>query len=166
MKALLRVMMLSFSLLLSNAIFAAGSAPNFDLDGVDGKVKLSDYQGKVVYLDFWASWCGPCRKSFPWMNEMQSRFEKKGFRVIAVNLDIKRADADKFLAQLKPNFDIAFDPQGAVAGLYELQGMPSAYLIDRGGNLHSVHQGFRNRDISVLEGEIKALLNSGKTKIR
>ncbi len=162
MKALLKATMLSLSLLLSHALFAAGSAPSFDLEGVDGKVKLSDYQGKVVYLDFWASWCTPCRMSFPWMNEIQSRFEKKGLRVIAVNLDAKRADADKFLTQLQPNFDIAFDPQGAVAGLYELQGMPSAYLIDRGGNLHSVHLGFRNRDIPLLEDEIKALLNSGK----
>ncbi len=162
MKALLKVTMLSFSLLLPNTSFAAGSAPSFDLEGVDGKVKLSDYRGKVVYLDFWASWCTPCRKSFPWMNEMQSRFEKKGFRVIAVNLDARRADADKFLTQLKPDFDIAFDPEGAVAGLYELQGMPSAYLIDRSGNLHSVHLGFRNRDIPLLEDEIKALLNSGK----
>lgn len=156
----LKAVLLTFILLVPGAALSAGSAPEFELDGLKGKVKLSDYRGKVVYLDFWASWCGPCRKSFPWMNEMHARFKEKGFRVVAVNLDSKRADADKFLTQLKPNFDIAFDPPGEIAGLYELQGMPSAYLIDRNGKLHSIHLGFRNKDIPLLEGEIEALLNS------
>ena len=160
----LRVVVLLLTMIFSSAVLSAGAAPDFELEGLDGKIKLSEYKGKVVYLDFWASWCGPCRKSFPWMNKVQSRYQSQGFEVVAVNLDSKRADADKFLAQLKPNFDIAFDPPGDVAGLYELQGMPSAYLIDRKGQLHSVHMGFRNKDIALLEHEIEMLLNNDKTK--
>ena len=158
MRTLLKVVMTLLVLLPSSSVLSAEEAPGFELGGIDKQVKLSEYKGKVVYLDFWASWCGPCRKSFPWMNEMQSRFKGKGFRVIAVNLDEKRSDADKFINQLKPNFDIAFDPTGEVAGVYELQGMPSAYLIDRGGKLHSVHLGFRSKDIASLEHEIETLL--------
>jgi len=162
-QGLSKVAVMFLVMLFSNTVLSAGTAPDFELDGLNGKVKLSEYRGKVVYLDFWASWCGPCRESFPWMNDIHARFKKKGFRVIAVNLDIQRADADKFLTQLKPNFDIAFDPPGIVAGLYELQGMPSAYLIDRNGKIHSTHLGFRDKDIPLLEREIESLLN-GKTK--
>ena len=154
-----KVVVVFLAMFFSNAAFSTGTAPDFELDGLDGKVKLSEYKGKVVYLDFWASWCGPCRKSFPWMNDVHSRLKKKGFRVIAINLDTKRADADKFLTQLTANFDIAFDPPGKVAELYELQGMPSAYLIDRDGKLHSAHMGFRDKDIPLLEREIELLLN-------
>jgi len=164
MRSLPKVVMMLLVMFFSNAVLSAGAAPDFELDGLDGKVKLSKYKGKVVYLDFWASWCGPCRKSFPWMNDVQSRFKRKGLSIIAVNLDSKRADADKFITQLKPSFDIAFDPSGNVAGLYELQGMPSAYLIDRNGELHSVHMGFRDKDIALLEREIEMLLNHDKTK--
>jgi len=154
-----KVVIVFLAMFFSNAVFSAGAAPDFELDGLNGKVKLSEYKGKVVYLDFWASWCGPCKKSFPWMNDVHARLKKKGFRIIAVNLDTKRADADKFLSQLTPNFDIAFDPPGEVAGLYELQGMPSAYLIGRDGKLHGTHMGFRDKDIPLLEREIESLLN-------
>lgn len=160
MRKRLMILVLALSMTAPFSVTGAeNSAPDFELSGITKQVKLSDYRGKVVYLDFWASWCGPCRKSFPWMNEMLTRFEKKGLRIIAVNLDNKREDADKFIQQTLPNFDIAFDPAGKSAELYELQGMPSAYLIDRKGKLHSVHLGFRTKDIGSLEQEIEALLN-------
>ncbi len=162
MKKLPKVTGVLLAVFFSSTSFSAGTTPDFELEGLNGKVTLSEYKGKVVYLDFWASWCDPCLKSFPWLNDIQTRLKKKGFRVIAVNLDTKRADADKFLNELKPNFDIAFDPSGDVADMYELQGMPSAYLIDRNGELHSTHMGFREKDIPLLEREIEALLKRSK----
>jgi len=159
-----KVLFLSFAMLLPAVALSADVAPGFELEGEKGSIKLSDYRGKVVYLDFWASWCGPCRKSFPWMNEIQARFKREGLRVIAVNVDAEREDANGFITQMSPNFDIAFDPAGEVAERYDLQGMPSAYLIDRKGQLRSVHMGFRNKDITMLEREIEMLLNNDKTK--
>ncbi len=94
---------------------------------------LAGLQGRVVYLDFWASWCGPCRQSFPWMQTMMSAYEAQGLTVVAVNLDTDRADAGRFLAQFKPTFDVRFDPKGEFAESYRIAGMPSSVLIDRPG---------------------------------
>lgn len=160
----LKVLFLLLAIVLPAMAWSAGAAPGFELEGEEGKIKLSDYRGKVVYLDFWASWCGPCRQSFPWMNEIQTRFKREGLRVIAVNLDSERADANGFITQMVPRFDIAFDPAGEVAERYDLQGMPSAFLIDREGQLHSVHLGFRSKDTALLEREIETLLNNDKSK--
>ncbi len=162
MRNLLSIVMLTMAVSLPTATLAAKDAPDFELDGLKSKVKLSEYKGKVVYLDFWASWCEPCRKSFPWMNQLQARYKAQGLRVLAINLDANRADADHFISQMKPRFDIAFDPPGAVAGRYDLQGMPSAFLIDRNGQLHSVHLGFRSKDIKSLEHDIETLLQNDK----
>lgn len=116
-------------------------APNFSLPTKDGVVSLSQYKGKVVYLDFWASWCKPCLKSFPWMNEMQDKY-KDDLVVIAVNLDNDRSEADKFLAKVDANFTVVFDPKASTAEQYQVLGMPSAYLISAGGEVLHSHVGF------------------------
>lgn len=123
-----------------------------------GQLNLKQYVGQVIYLDFWASWCGPCRKSFPWMNEMQQRYTKDGLRIIAVNLDQDQQLAKQFLAEYPANFTIAFDPEGITAQQFKVQGMPSAYLIDRNGKLHTTHLGFKEKDSLAVENEIKSLL--------
>ena len=87
--------------------------------------ELSSLRGKVVYLDFWASWCVPCRQSFPWMNELQKRYADRGLTIIGVNLDHERADAEKFLRKLSPGFQIRFDPDGDWARHFDVQGMPT-----------------------------------------
>lgn len=136
-------------------------APDFELSGNGATtVKLSALRGKVVYLDFWASWCGPCRQSFPWMNDLQSKYGSRGLQILGVNLDAKDADARKFLAENNGNFLLAFDPKGATPKLYGVKGMPTSYLIDREGRIVSEHSGFNFSKTSGLEKEIEKLLES------
>lgn len=119
---------------------------------------LGALHGRVVYLDFWASWCGPCKQSFPWMESMKTAYAAQGLEIVTVNLDSKRADADKFLEQFHPTFDVRFDPKGELAELYKVHGMPSSLLIDRQGVTRFSHVGFRPIDAAVYEGQLRELL--------
>lgn len=153
-----------FSLMLAVAPAAlaadAAPAPDFNLPGRDGPVKLAELKGKVVYVDFWASWCGPCRRSFPWMNEVQRQYGKQGLEIVAINLDQEPELAARFIETTQPKFTIAFDAEGKVAERYGVQGMPSSYVIDREGRLHTRHVGFRDKDRSELERTLRALLEA------
>lgn len=134
-------------------------APDFTLPTIDGKtVTLSELRGQVVYVDFWATWCPPCRKSFPWMQKMHDRYAKTGLKIIAISLDGKRELIDDFLKSNPVSFTIAHDPKGESADAYKLIGMPSSYIIDRHGNIQQSHAGFRNDDKDKLEAQIKAVL--------
>lgn len=137
----------------------AAKAPVFSLKGDRGQISLQKYRGKVVYLDFWASWCVPCRKSFPWMNKMQEKYKSKGLVVIGINLDESKADAKNFLKQVPGNFTMAYDPDGVTPGKYKVEVMPTSYLIDRRGNLVYTHRGFKKSKADKMEAEIQALLN-------
>ena len=143
------------------AVEAGKTAPEFQLPNLKQEsIKLSGYKGKVVYLDFWASWCGPCKKTFPWLNELQKKYGKDGFEVVGVNVDAKKADADKFLASTPADFTVLFDPAGATPATYEVQGMPSSFIIDRTGKVHLAHRGFKDGEAAELEAEIKKLLQA------
>ena len=159
-RALPGVISLSAGLLFTtaNLAVAAQPAPELVLNLTGQQVNLSDYQGQVIYLDFWASWCKPCQRSFPWMNEMQAKYGEQGFTVIAINLDSERKLADEFLARLPAHFPVAFDPDGNSAQTYKLKGMPTSYLIDKAGNLRVAHQGFHVEKQARYEQEIKGLL--------
>ncbi|HEX5056403.1 MAG TPA: TlpA disulfide reductase family protein [Gammaproteobacteria bacterium] len=159
MKRLLRAtaLVLCVCLPISSLAAAARQAPDFRLPGVKSEVKLSAYRGKVVYIDFWASWCGPCRKSFPWMNELQEKYGSR-VKIIAINLDQERAEADKFLEQNSPKFTVVFDPAGKTAESYRVKAMPSSYLIDSNGRIVSSHAGFRSRDKEELEKMIEQII--------
>ncbi len=146
----------------AGAVEVGQSAPDFDLATSLAAVKLSDYKGKTVYLDFWASWCGPCKQSFPWMNEMQSRYGAKGFRVLGVNVDQKTEDAKAFLKDTPARFDVAFDPSGKTPKTYAIKGMPTSVLIGPDGKVLSVHSGFRNEQRAELEAQIAQALASQK----
>lgn len=144
------------------AVEVGQAAPAFSLPRQGGgSLSLADLKGKVVYLDFWASWCGPCRQSFPWMNDLQSRFGHRGLRVVGINVDNRKADADGFLAQLPADFTVAFDAKGEAPGAYQVKGMPSSYLIGPDGRVIKVHSGFRAEDRKELEAAIEAALKSG-----
>lgn len=149
---------LTFYGLLSNSNAISANAPDFKLQGQKDQISLTDYRGQIVYLDFWASWCQPCRKSFGWMNKMQSLYGKQGFKVIAINLDEEREKAEKFLTATPANFDVAFDPRGNTARAYKVRMMPSSYLIDKDGNVIHANPGFRERDEDKLETKIKSLI--------
>ncbi|MFV9616629.1 MAG: TlpA family protein disulfide reductase, partial [Gammaproteobacteria bacterium] len=138
----------------------AQKAPVFELPGNNKSINLDNLKGKVVYLDFWASWCDPCRKSFPWMNDMHSRYDGEEFIIVAVNLDASKAEATKFLQNVPASFDVAYDPDGNVAEKYHLKAMPSSYLIDKHGNLVLTHKGYREGDAAEIEEKIRQLLHS------
>jgi thiol-disulfide isomerase/thioredoxin len=135
-------------------------APALSLRTASGDaVDLSALRGKVVYVDFWASWCTPCRRAFPWMSEMQKKYGPSGFTIIAVNVDKKREDAERFLQGFaKPPFSVVYDPDGRTPALWEVKGMPSSFLVDGKGNVAAVETGFHDTNVAELENRIKALL--------
>src|SRR6185436_6735666 len=110
------------------------AAPDFTLVNPAGKkFSLKDYRGKVVFLNFWATWCGPCREEMPAMDKLYREFKGKGLEIVAVNVKDKREDALKFVKELKISYPIGMDPEGEIGLLYGAWGMPSTYLIDRQG---------------------------------
>ena len=153
--------LLAASLLGAEGVRAAEpgqAAPLFELPGTKGTVALQKLKGRVVYVDFWASWCGPCKQSFPWMNEMQAKYGARGLQVVGVNLDAKTADAEKFLAEVPARFTVAYDPKGDTARRYEIKGMPSSVLVGPDGKVVKVHAGFREDERKALEDAIVAAL--------
>jgi thiol-disulfide isomerase/thioredoxin len=143
------------------AVDVGEHAPAFALPTAAGdSVSLERLQGKVVYVDFWASWCGPCRRSFPWMNEMQRRYGDKGLTIVGINVDKKRADAVRFLSETPAEFTIVYDAPGAIPAAYGVKGMPSSYLIDGRGNVVATEQGFRDESRAAMEKRIRALVQA------
>ena len=132
--------------------------PVATVPGSTGSVALVDGRARATYIDFWASWCGPCRQSFPWMNRMQAKFGPQGLRIVAVNLDAKRPDIQAFLAEMPANFELGFDGGGAAAKQFGVKTMPSSVLVGADGKVIAIHRGFRKEDETELEGRIAAAL--------
>lgn len=125
----------------------------------EGKsLSLESLKGKVVYLDFWASWCGPCALSFPYMTEVAKKHKDEGLELVAVSVDESREEAEAFLSTHPTNFTVVHDPNGDCPKAYGLETMPTSYLIDRKGNLREVHRGFSNSDRQELSKAIDGLL--------
>ncbi|XQW84775.1 TlpA family protein disulfide reductase [Thalassotalea piscium] len=119
--------------------------------------QLQQHKGKVVYLDFWASWCVPCRRSFPWMNELQKK-HPTDLAIFSVNLDAEKSFAAQFLAETPANFTVFYDPEGEVAKAFKLRGMPSSYIFNRSGKIVSAHVGFNNEKQQAYQKEIERLI--------
>jgi len=119
---------------------------------------LNDLQGKVVLVDFWASWCGPCLQSFPWMNGLHARHADDGLVIVAVNLDQDRALAEAFLKKVPAQFRVEYDAKGQVAKSFGVEAMPTSFLIGRDGTVRARHAGFRDKQREGREQEIVQLL--------
>ncbi len=123
---------------------------------------LADHAGKVVALDFWASWCEPCKASLPWFSRMQRQYGEQGLQIVAVSVDTDEALMRSRLGDIDPGIIVVFDPKGELAAQYKLEGMPTTYLIDRAGKVVASHVGYRNADACKREAEIAAMLKEGK----
>jgi cytochrome c biogenesis protein CcmG, thiol:disulfide interchange protein DsbE len=130
------------------------------LSGVQGEVTIPSASKRWQYVDFWASWCAPCKQSFPWMNGVRESFAKRNIEIVAVNVDNKRTDADRFLKQVDARFALAFDASGTSAKAFAVKAMPSAYLIDPEGRVRWIHRGFRDGDGAKIEAEINRLVSA------
>lgn len=119
---------------------------------------LAAYRGRVVVVDFWASWCKPCRESIPWLNRMRRDYGERGLVVIGVNVDANRADAERFMRDVPIDFDVIYDAAGALATRFEVPAMPSTFVFDRSGKLVQTHIGFRTTKREAREAELRKLL--------
>lgn len=126
-----------------------------------GIPEVQHSEGQYVYIDFWASWCGPCRQSFPWMNTLHTKYAGRGLKVVAINVDAKRADADKFLLHTPAKFTLAFDERGESAKRLAIKTMPTSILVNPEGRVVWVHSGFRSEDAAMLEERISSTLRAG-----
>jgi thiol-disulfide isomerase/thioredoxin len=159
----LRVARILATLLIAMLAASAGTAAAPPPAAAPRWPPLTTLQGKVVLLDFWASWCSPCLQSFPWMNELQQKHGADGLVVVAVNLDQDRALADAFLRKVPAKFRVEYDGKGDVARQFEVQAMPTSFLIDRQGNIRVRHAGFREKQRADREQQIVQLLKEPAT---
>jgi thiol-disulfide isomerase/thioredoxin len=135
------------------------AAPSLSGLANDGHMlSLSQFKGRVVYVDFWASWCAPCRAAIPALETLYRRYGAQGLVVVGVNVDTERKSAQRMLDQLKPTFQIVFDPDGKWPEAFGLRDMPSSYLIDAKGVVRYVNTGYRERDAERIEAAMKAAL--------
>ncbi|WP_169308445.1 TlpA disulfide reductase family protein [Ferrimonas aestuarii] len=155
----MRTLLSLFLTLSFAAAVAAKPAPDFSLKPNLQQSLIEVSQKGPVYLDFWASWCGPCRRSFPFMNELVAQYQPEGLTVIAVNLDVEKQDADNFLTQFPANFTIVYDPEFTIADAYKVAGMPSSYLIYK-GEIIEQHVGFREKDAEATHRTLKKLFGN------
>jgi thiol-disulfide isomerase/thioredoxin len=138
-------------------------APDFTLPDIqDGKpaITLSELRGKTVYVDFWASWCAPCLRSMPLINELYAQYRDQGFEIIAINVDDPIEDGREFLLDTPLDYLIAADTKNEVLELYGVRGMPTSFLVDSEGVVRMVHMGFRDNDIVLIETAVTGLLDA------
>lgn len=138
---------------------SASRAPTFALPSRSGDtVSLDQLKGKVVMLNFWASWCGPCRQEMPLLDQMHKRYSALGFTMVGVNVDTNSKDAEDWLSKTPVSFPVLFDRESKVSKMYEVSAMPSTVFIDRHGNVRSLHRGYKAGDEGEYLNQIRALL--------
>ena len=148
-----------------NAQSIGEEAPEFESISIDGvQTKLSDLRGKVVLLDFWASWCGPCREELPFLVELYEAKKDDGFEILAINVDENSEIIEPFLTKLGVDlpFSVLPNPDGSLPELYNIPGMPTAVFVDRSGTIRGIHAGFRESYKEKYQNELTTLLEESE----
>src|SRR4051812_29820255 len=143
------------------AATTSSPAPTFQLSGRGGKtIDLSQFKGQVVMINFWATWCGPCRQEMPLLEDIYKKYKPMGFTMLGVNVEPKTGDPEGWLSKLpKPvTFPVAFDVDSKVSKLYKVAGMPTTVFIDRKGNLREIHRGYKPGDEDLYLTQIRSML--------
>ena len=154
-------LMVVTTVMLVTAARAAGDppAPNFSLPARGGStVDLSQFKGQVVMINFWASWCQPCRQEMPLLETMYKKYKPLGFTLLGVNVEPDQKDAENFLKQTPVSFPVLFDAKSKVSGLYNVEGMPTTVFIDRKGNVRLLHESYKPGDENLYLDQIRTLL--------
>jgi peroxiredoxin len=143
----------------AGAVDSGAQAPDFVLAARDGgQVRLADLKGQVVMINFWASWCGPCRQEMPLLAQLQSKYEPLGFTLLGVNVEPDSKAAVAWLRDVPVTFPILFDTKNEVAGRFGVEGMPSTVFVDRDGHVRYVHRGYKPGDESKYADMIRSLV--------
>ncbi len=158
-----RAFALTMLCLLAASIVTAGqgqgAAPDFVLPDASGRnVALHNFNGQVVLINFWASWCGPCREEMPLLDELHKRYAPLGFTMLGVNVEEDSAAARKFLSATPVSFPILFDRENAISQLYDVIAMPSTVIVDRQGQIRYIHHGYEAGNENIYQDQIRALI--------
>lgn len=161
--ALFNLAALTFAAALASAPVAAeigqGPAPDFTLKSQGGSnYKLSELRGEVVMINFWASWCGPCRQEMPYLEELYARYKDMGFTILGVNIEEDSSKAQSLLKDIPVSFPVLFDTQNEVSRLYQVSAMPSTVMIDRDGNMRYLHRGYKPGYEQDYQEQIRTLI--------
>lgn len=156
-----RIFLFGACVLVSSATIAASSvaAPDFALKSNTGEnLRLSELKGEVVMINFWASWCGPCRQEMPELAAIQAKYEDLGFTILGVNVEEDPTKANEMLAKKPVNFPILYDTENKVTKLFRVDAMPSTVLVDRDGNMRYLHKGYKPGDENTYTQKVKNLV--------
>ncbi|MEO0422113.1 MAG: TlpA disulfide reductase family protein [Pseudomonadota bacterium] len=157
------------SLLTLGLLFSAGGltkstyegqpAPDFTLKSLGGEnVRLSELRGQVVMINFWASWCGPCRQEMPLLEALYQRYNPLGFELLGVNVEQDVDDAKRWLADTSVSFPVLLDPSNQLTKMYQVKAMPSTILVDRDGNVRHLHKGYKPGDENTYQDLVRSLI--------
>lgn len=154
---------LVFSILAATSLASSGMegqvAPDFVLKSTSGEnLRLSEYRGDVVMINFWATWCGPCRQEMPLLDELYRRYHRVGFHLLGVNIDDDTTRALRMVEELDLHFPVVFDTRKEVSRLYNVEAMPATILVDREGKIRHVHHGYKPGYEDKYLDQIRALL--------
>jgi len=155
----LNVRLLLLSLLLGTGLALAEPAPDFTLKSDSGEnIRLAEQRGKVVMINFWASWCGPCRKEMPLLDELYQRYEPAGFTLFGVNVEQNPEAAQRFLEDVGVSFPILYDPESNVSQRYQVDAMPTTVMVDRDGQVRYVNRGYKDGDEDKYRKQVRELI--------